>query len=352
MSINWLAGKSVLITGASGTIGNALVNEVLAMRPSVVRALDSHEHGLFGLQQQVGEKEEVRWLLGDIRDRQRLQRAMEGIDVVFHTAALKHVALGEYNPFEVVQTNLIGLQNVITGALENNVERVIFTSSDKAVNPTNTMGASKLMGERLVSAAQQMRGKSRTTFASVRFGNVVGSNGSVTTIFRQQISQGGPITLTDRRMTRFVMGLDQAVRLVLRAGELCTGGELFVMKMHALRIADLADVMIESLAQTYGYRPGEIGTVEIGCRPGEKLYEELLMEAELNNSYEDDEFIIFLGKQADDPNVPLYPHLGAMRPVTAPYHSDLTRHMTKAEIETFLVELGILRCPEIAEVHG
>src|SRR5262249_31468668 len=216
--------------------------------------------------------------LGDIRDLYRLRRAMEGIDVVFHTAALKHVALGEYNPFEVVQTNLIGLQNVIQAALDNNVERVIFTSSDKSVNPTNAMGASKLMGERLIAAAQEMRGAARTRFASVRFGNVIGSNGSVTTIFQRQNKEGGPVAPTDRRMARLVMGMDQAVRLVLRAAELAVGGELFVLKMPALRIADLAETMIRCLSPAFGYTPEAVEVIEIGCRAGEKLYEELLME--------------------------------------------------------------------------
>src|SRR5439155_18078277 len=137
------------------------------------------------LQQKYGDTRAARWLLGDVRDLQRLRRAMEGVDIVFHTAALKHVSIGEYNPFEIVQTNLIGLQNVIQAAIDNDVERVIFTSSDKAVGPTNAMGASKLMGERLVAAADGMRGSARTRFSSVRFGNVLGSNGSVGEIFAE-----------------------------------------------------------------------------------------------------------------------------------------------------------------------
>jgi FlaA1/EpsC-like NDP-sugar epimerase len=341
MSDSWLAGKSVLITGAAGTIGSGLLKAVLAMQPKVIRALDHHEHGLFKLQQQVGDPEEVRWFLGDIRDVQRLRRAMEGVDIVFHTAALKHVNIGEYNPFEIVQTNLTGVQNIVQAALDCNVEKVIFTSSDKAVNPTNVMGASKLMGERLVTAAQGMRGTARTGFASVRFGNVLGSNGSVATIFHDQIRGDGPVTLTDRRMTRFVMGIDHAVRLVLRAAALSVGGELFVLKMSALRIAELADVMIRRLAPVYGYLPEQIEIIEIGSRPGEKLYEELLMEAEIPRSYEDDDLIVYLGEVNDLTPIIDRAYLEKMQPVVGQYHSDYAKHMDPPEIENFLDEVGL-----------
>ncbi|HZS09416.1 MAG TPA: SDR family NAD(P)-dependent oxidoreductase [Blastocatellia bacterium] len=349
MSASWLAGKSVLITGASGTVGSGLLRAILETRPKVVRALDHHEHGLFELRQQVGEDDKVRWLLGDIRDGGRLRRAMEGIDVVFHAAALKHVSIGEYNPFEVVQTNLYGLQNIVQAALDTNVERVIFTSSDKAVNPTNAMGASKLMGERLILAAQGMAGTSRTRFASVRFGNIIGSNGSVTTIFRSQISQGGPVTLTDRRMTRFVMGLDQAVRLVLRAAEMAVGGELFVLKMPTLRIEELAEVMINRLAPAYGYLPGAIKVKEIGARTGEKLYEELLMEAEVPRACENDEYIVYVGEEMETSDCP---YLREMRPVSTVYHSDYVPHMTKPQIEEFLETIGFLEQRKAAEVNS
>lgn len=341
MNISWLKEKSVLITGAAGTIGSGLLKAILAEQPKVVRALDHHEHGLFKLQQEIGARVNVRWLLGDIRDVQRLHRAMDGVDVVFHTAALKHVSIGEYNPFEIVQTNLAGLQNIVQAALDCNVGKIIFTSSDKAVNPTNAMGASKLMGERLIIAAQGMRGNVRTIFASVRFGNVLGSNGSVATIFREQIKRGGPVTLTDRRMTRFVMGQEQAVRLVLRAAEISVGGELFVLKMPALRIADLADAMISKLATACGHLPETIEIVEVGSRPGEKLYEELLMEAEMSRAYEDDELIVYLGEVNDQEPMLERPYLQRMGPVVGQYHSDDVPHMSQSDIERFLEEVGV-----------
>ena len=348
MSGSWLKGKSILITGSAGTVGSGLLKAVLNMQPKVVRALDHHEYGLFRLYQQFGDPEEVRWLLGDIRDAQRLRRAMEGVDIVFHTAALKHVSVGEYNPFEIVQSNLVGLQNVIQAALDCNVEKVIFTSSDKAVNPTNVMGASKLMGERLVLAAQGMRGTARTQFASVRFGNVLGSNGSVVAIFHEQIAQGGPVTLSDRRMTRFVMGLNQAVQLVLRAAELCVGGEVFVLKMPALRIADLASVLINGLAPVYGYLPENIEVTEIGSRQGEKLYEELLMESEASQAYEDNELMVYLNESTGN-RLTERDYLKGMQPVIGQYHSDYAPHMSPAAIWEYLEQIGLLNQPRAEE---
>jgi len=348
MSKSWLTGKSVLITGAVGTIGSNLLRHIVNLDARVVRAFDHDEHGLFLLQQEIGNRENVRWLLGDIRDEIRLRRAMEDVDVVLHAAALKHVLLGEYNPFEIVQTNLLGLQNIIQAALENRVERVIFTSSDKAVNPTNAMGASKLMGERLVAAAQEAAGSAGTIFASVRFGNVVGSNGSVAPVFEKQIRGGGPVTLTHRRMTRFVLGVEQAVRLVLHAAEMAVGGELFVLRMPALRISDLAQVMIEQLAPRYGYRADEIKIKEIGAYPGEKLYEELLIENELPTSYENDEFVVCLGQEQGSVPMEKRTYLETMRPCLSGYNSELAELMTREEIAEFLQSIGAFS--EAAEV--
>ncbi len=352
MSNNWLKGKSVLITGVSGTVGSGLLREVLHARPKVVRAMDYHEHGLFQLQQQFGDSEDLRWLLGDIRDEHRLRRAMEGVDVVFHTAALKHVSIGEYNPFEIVQTNLVGLQNVIQAALENNIERVIFTSSDKAVNPTNAMGASKLMGERLVAAANEMRGTAQTRFASVRFGNVLGSNGSVVDVFSKQIARGGPVTITDDRMTRFVMGLENSIRLVLHAANLAVGGEVFVLKMPALRIADLAAVMIRRLAPQFGRTPESIEVVRIGSKLGEKLYEELLTDAEMPRSYENEELIVYLGERAEIKAADEREYLRDMRPVTDLYHSGHLPLLTVEQIEKFLEMSELLEKANHSEVSA
>ena len=182
---------------------------------------------------------------------------MAGINLVFHTAAFKHVILCERSPFEAVQTNIIGIQNIIQAAIANQVARLIFTSSDKAVNPTNVMGTSKLMGERLMTAANGNACGNCQIFASTRFGNVLGSRGSVIPIFREQIKMGGPVTLTDPEMTRFIMSIKQAVQLVIDSAFLAQGGEVFVTKMPVIRIQDLAEVMINELAPNF--QPVRVG---------------------------------------------------------------------------------------------
>jgi FlaA1/EpsC-like NDP-sugar epimerase len=284
----YLAGKTVLVTGAAGTIGSALVEHIARQSVAGVRALDHGESELFRLFEKVRSEYKVTPLIGDIRDLERLRMAMSGVDVVFHAAALKHVELGEYNPFEVVETNLRGLDNVIRAALDANVERVIFTSSDKAVNPTNVMGASKMMGERLVTAANDIRGSRRTRFAAVRFGNVLGSRGSVIPIFAESALRGEPLRVTHASMTRYVMTVSEAARLVIEAGGLVQGGEVFVTKMRAIRIVDLAQVVAESLARDK--KVSDIVTTR--PRMGEKLYEELISHDETPRTYETERMLV------------------------------------------------------------
>jgi len=294
MNYNFLQNKNILITGGTGSLGCELVREVLKHDPNVVRVFDVDETEQFEFQHELKEHEDtVRFLLGDVRDRERLIRAAEDVDVIFHTAALKHVMACEYNPFEAVKTNILGIQNVIDAAIANNVERIIFTSSDKAVNPSNTMGATKLLAERLMTAANYYKGMRRCTFSSVRFGNVMGSRGSVIPLFKQQIKSGGPVTITDSGMTRFMMSMSQAVKLVFRSAELAQGGEVFIFKMLTVSITDLAEVLIEELAPQYGYKAEDIDTKIIGTVPGEKMYEELMTEDEATRSLErEDMFII------------------------------------------------------------
>ena len=277
-------GKRVLITGAAGSIGGALARRLIGFAAGGVWGLDNNETGLFSIAADLGDG--FTPLLGDVRDRDKLERSFRGMDIVFHAAALKHVPLCEYHPLEAVQTNILGVQNVIRAALANDVERVVYTSSDKAVNPPNVMGTSKLMGEQLIKAANVTDRRDGMVFTTTRFGNVLGSRGSVLLIFRDQIARGGPVTLTDRAMTRFVMTLQRAVDLVLEAAVLAHGGEIFITKMNAIRIEDLARVMIEQLAPRYGHDPETIVVEEIGPRPGEKLYEELMNDEEVRRSIE------------------------------------------------------------------
>lgn len=279
--------KTVLVTGACGTVGSELVHQLLEeYNVGELIGLDNNESELFFLEQRHLDHSNAHFSLADVRDRDKLARKFRGVDIVFHAAAFKHVILCERSPFEAVQTNILGVRNVIDAACECNVGRVIFTSSDKAVNPTNVMGTSKLMGERLMTAANSsLRGKG-PIFASTRFGNVLGSRGSVIPIFREQIRKGGPVTLTDPDMTRFIMSIKEATRLVIDSAMLAKGGEVFVTKMPVIRIQDLAQVMISELAQDYGHNHVEIQIKIIGTKPGEKLYEELMSDEETRRTWE------------------------------------------------------------------
>lgn len=269
-------GKRILVTGGSGTIGARLVARLVEMDAAVVRVFGRDETKQFYQQLQYRDHSHVRFLVGDIRDRDRLERAAEDIDIVFHLAALKHVGSGEYNPFEATQTNVVGTQNVIDACLRAGVRTMILTSSDKAANPTSVMGASKLLAEKLVTAATNYRGKHPTVFASVRFGNVLGSRGSAIELFAGQIAAGGPVTVTDPAMTRFVMTADRAVDLALEAARIARGGEVFVFKMPVATLGDLVDAAISVFAPRVGKDPASIERQTIPLRPGEKAYEELM----------------------------------------------------------------------------
>lgn len=291
--VNIFQGKNILVTGGSGSIGSGIVKKVLQYEPEVVRVLSNDENCLFNLEQELQGYSNLRFLVGDVRDKERLQRAVENIDFVFHAAALKHVPLCEYNPFEAVKTNVLGTQNVIETAMEEEVEKLITISTDKAVNPVNVMGATKLLAERLTISANHYKGLRKTAFSCVRFGNVLDSRGSVIPSFREQIRKGGPVTVTDPDMTRFVMSISKAVDLVLKAADIAQEGEIFIFKMPALRIGDLAEAMVDELAPQYGYNPESIKVEISGKRAGEKIYEELLSADEaINASETEDMFII------------------------------------------------------------
>jgi UDP-N-acetylglucosamine 4,6-dehydratase/5-epimerase len=262
----------IIVTGACGSIGSALVERLLG-EGHVVCAFDQNEDGLFKLDQKFKSKYKgnLKLFVGSIRDEKRLTQAFENINIVFHCAALKHVYLTEYNPFEAMQTNVIGTNNVISAAIKANVDRVVFTSSDKAVNPSSTMGATKLLGERIMTAANHYAGKHNTRFSSVRFGNVLNTNGSVLHIFRNQINNNLPLTITSKDMSRFFITMDQSIELCLYAANKMVGGEIFVMSMGCCNILSLATAICGNKTLDYEL---------IGNKSGEKLYEELVTESE------------------------------------------------------------------------
>ncbi|CAM4392498.1 membrane protein [Saccharibacillus endophyticus] len=272
--------KKILVVGGTGTIGCHLVKRLLKEEPQVIRIFSRDEHKQYEMAIEFSDHaDQLRFLIGDVRDQQRLGRAMEDIDYVFHLAAMKHVPSCEYNPFEAVQTNVIGTQNVIQAAIENNVKKVLFTSTDKAISPTNTYGATKLTAERLISAAEYQKGSKATIFSSVRFGNVMGSRGSVIPLFKKQIIENAKITVTDPDMLRYMMTPSQAIALILEANILAQGGEVFVLKMPVIRVGDLAEILIELVNEKYRLQK-KVDVHSMGLRPGEKRYEELMTDDE------------------------------------------------------------------------
>ena len=284
-----IEGRVVLVTGGSGSIGSEIVRQLIPYKPRHLRIYSRDEYKQSLLRAEFREYPFLRYLLGDVRDLYRLHRALEDVDVVFHAAALKRVEATEYDPFEAVQTNVVGTQNVIVAALEGKVDRVVSISTDKAVNVTSTMGATKLLAERLITWASFYRRQPHKVFCSVRFGNVLNSRGSVIPLWREQIRKGGPVTLTDSNMRRFFMSIPEAVNLVLRAATYAEGGEIYVLRMKSIYIRDLAEVIIEELAPAYGWDPKDIPIKVIGITPGEKLDEDLVALGEVDRTFFVDE---------------------------------------------------------------
>ncbi|MDD3223519.1 MAG: polysaccharide biosynthesis protein [Clostridium sp.] len=284
--MNYYENKKILIIGGTGTIGSKMVRELLKRNPKVIRILSRDEYKQFLMQNSIGDKSRLRFLIGDVRDYDRVERAMNGIDIVFNLAAMKHVPSCEYNPSEAIKTNVIGMENVIKAATYNEVECVLFTSSDKAINPINSYGATKLLAEKLVQTANYSKGSIKTKFVAVRFGNVMGSRGSVIPFFKNQIINDGVVTITDGKMTRFMMTLDEAVNLTLIAAEKARGGEVFVLKMPVILLEDLAQVVIEETCSKYHIDMVKIKLKIIGLRAGEKMYEELMTEEESQYAYD------------------------------------------------------------------
>lgn len=331
-------GLSILITGVCGTVGSELLSQLSKMGYGHICGIDNNETELFFLGQEYAHRPNIEFFLCDLRDRDGLNRAFRGVDIVLHAAALKHVILCERSPRDAVATNIDGMMNVIDAAQSNAIKRLIFTSSDKAVNPSNVMGTTKLMGERLITAANaHRRNEHDTIYASTRFGNVLGSRGSVIPLFKQQISKGGPLTLTDNNMTRFIMTLKDAVSLVLESAFMARGGEVFVTKMPVIRIADLASVMIELLAPGLGYDPEDIKITLIGSKAGEKMYEELLSDEEIRRTIELEHFFTVLPAFKGIYQNNHYDYDGIVHDqVNRPYNSAIESALNREELKTYL----------------
>ncbi|WP_293401120.1 SDR family NAD(P)-dependent oxidoreductase [Polaromonas sp.] len=338
------SGQTVLITGVCGTVGHELLKQLSVMGCERIVGIDNNETELFFLSQTFAAQPHVEVLLCDMRDGDNLKRLFRGVDIVLHAAALKHVILCERSPRDAVATNVVGIMNVIDAAEANQVKRLLFTSSDKAVNPTNVMGTTKLMGERLVTAAHAHgRDGKGTIFASTRFGNILGSRGSVVPLFRRQIQQGLPVTLTDPEMTRFVMTLKEAVSLVIESTFMARGGEVFVTKMPVARIADLASVLIEKLAPVYGRRAEDIELRVVGVKAGEKMYEELMNEEEVRRTVELDRYFAVLPAFKGAYRSISYEYGDVVSDkVTNPYNSSIEPALGRQELAEYLMTHGVL----------
>jgi UDP-N-acetylglucosamine 4,6-dehydratase/5-epimerase len=271
-------GKKILITGGTGSLGQALTKRLLSMDVDTVRIFSRNESKQIEMENKFNDRR-LRFLVGDVRDLERLKRAVEEVDVVFHAAALKHVPKIEYNPFEAIKTNIMGSQNVIDACLEEGVEKAVCIGTDKAVSPLNTYGATKLLMEKLFVTANNYLNPKRhpTKFIAVRYGNVLGSSGSVVPKFIEQINENQKITITDPKMTRFSITMDEALDFILESAEIGLGSEVFVPKIRAYSIVDVKDALIELLGKT----EEEV----VGIRPGEKLHEVLINSYEIENTW-------------------------------------------------------------------
>jgi UDP-N-acetylglucosamine 4,6-dehydratase len=270
--------KNILITGGTGFLGRALVKEILKYKPHGIRVFGRDEVKHHNVQEEFNYNPTIRHLIGDVRDYARLNRAAEGVDIVIHAAALKRIDILEYNVEEVVKTNIIGTLNVANACWENNVKMAIFVSSDKACLPVNTYGACKFVGERIFTESNYSRGMKRVKFISVRYGNVLESTGSVIPFFESKIKNNKTITLTDPRMTRFLISPEDAVQLIFNAIKYGIGGEVFVPKLPAFKIIDLIDILKEK-------HNSNVKVKIIGLRPGEKMHELMINSVEASRTY-------------------------------------------------------------------
>jgi len=308
-----LNGKSILITGGTGSFGKKFTESIIKDYPEIERIVifsrDEYKQFVMSNMPQFKDSKKLRYFIGDVRDKERLLRAFDGIDIVVHAAALKQVPACEYNPFEAVKTNVIGAQNIIDAAIDKNVKRVVALSTDKACSPINLYGATKLCSDKLFIAGNVYVGSKDTRFSVVRYGNVAGSRGSVIPFFKNLIENGTKeLPITDMKMTRFWLKLEQAVEMVISGLETMEGGELYVKKIPSMKMTELAKAMAPNLP-----------IKEVGIRPGEKIHEMMISSEDARNTIEFDKYYIILPDL--DGIEPSGNHKGKRVPDGFEYHS-------------------------------
>jgi len=328
-------GKKILITGGTGSLGQALTKRLLKLDVDTIRIFSRNENKQVSMESEISD-ERLRFFIGDVRDYDRLKRALEDVDIVFHAAAIKHVPVVEYNPFEAIKTNVIGSQNVIEASLHANVEKVVGIGTDKAVSPLNTYGATKLLMEKLFVTANYFINPPRhkTRYIALRYGNVLGSSGSVVPKFIEQIRNKQPITITEPCMTRFNITMDQALDFILESTVNGKGSEIFVPKLKAYSIMDIKDAITEMI--------GETEVQKIPIRPGEKIHEVLINEHEMRSAWEtDSNYVIIAPRFSEEEIKSNYPDLKKMDTETR-YSSDNVERISKEELKQIIQKAGLI----------
>ena len=318
--------KKILITGGTGSLGKALAKKLLELDADIVRIFSRNENNQTTMESEFDD-DRLRYFIGDVRDLPRLIKAMEDVDIVYHAAALKHVPVVEYNPFEAIKTNVLGSQNVIDACLHENIETVVCVGTDKAVSPLNTYGATKLLMEKLFVTASNYTNRERhkTKFIAIRYGNVLGSSGSVVPTLLKQIESGRNITITDPNMTRFNITMNQALDFIIRSSKKGNGGEVFIPKLKAYSLGILKEAILEVLEK-------DVKTELISVRPGEKYHESLISSEEIRNTFEDKDDYVILEDSLQN-NIKT-----KKSTLTNQYSSDVVECLTKKELKKILIE--------------
>ena len=326
--------KKILVTGGTGSLGIALTTKLLKTNVDTIRIFSRDELKQSQMESHFHD-ERLRFLIGDVRDKERLEKAVEGIDIVVHTAALKQVPVIEYNPFEAIKTNVQGSQNLVEACLNKNVGFALAIGTDKAVSPFNTYGATKLLMERLFVSANYYKGERKTKFACVRYGNVLGSRGSIIPKFIEQIMSGDKITITDPNMTRFNITIDQALDLIFRVIKNTVGGDVHIPKLDAYKVGDMKDVLLDLMDSKNEEK-------RIPVRIGEKHHEILINEHEIRNTYEnqDNDYVIYENQLTKDhsENIPN----SKETTLTAEYSSDKVKLVSKKELKEVIIKQNLI----------